>query len=39
MIFFAAPILGATALAVIIPFLIVFFDHRDDDLDSDETDL
>ncbi len=38
MLFFAVPILGATALAIIVPFLIVFFQSRDDDSGSDETD-
>jgi hypothetical protein len=38
MLYFAVPILGATALAVIIPFLIVFFQHRDDEPESDEVD-
>jgi hypothetical protein len=38
MLYFAAPILGATALAVLIPFLIVFFESRDNDAGSDELD-
>jgi hypothetical protein len=37
MIYFAAPILGATVLAVLIPFLIVFFE-RDDGPGSDGLD-
>ena len=38
MLYFAAPILGATALAVLIPFLIVFFERGDDDAESDKLD-
>lgn len=38
MLYFAALILGATALAVLIPFLIVFFEIGDDDSGSDELD-